>query len=179
MAGAPTLVRGWTCKKCSHLRLLFSMGLVVCSTDIPFPHFTGFLYAFLFYPRLYNHWESLILEHILGMWVIPYGPSSTLLLISLLFSLLPYFHHEATATYDKDIETCCIFLPLWAPPFLCGTFPWTINRAISSSWKCLCSLQISASMHQALLGSGQNNLYNQVWALLIPEFWWVWVLLDT
>lgn len=166
-------------KKCSHLRLPFSMGLIVCSTDIPFPHFTGFLYAFLFYPSLYNHWKSLLLEHILGGWVIHHGPSSTLLVVSLLFSLLSYFHHEATVTYDKDVETCCMFLPPWAPQFLCGTFPWTINRVICSSWKCHCSRQISASMHQAPLGSRQNNLYNQVWALLIPEFWWVWVLLDT
>lgn len=53
-------------KKCSHLRLPFSIGLIVCSADIAFPHFLGFLSTFLFYPSLNNCGEPLTLEYILG-----------------------------------------------------------------------------------------------------------------
>lgn len=51
-------------KKGSHLRLPFSIGLIVCSADIAFPHFLGFLTTFLFYPSLNNRGELLTLEYI-------------------------------------------------------------------------------------------------------------------
>lgn len=52
-------------KKCSHLRLPFSIGLIVCSADIAFPHFLGFLTTFLFYPSLNDRGELLTLEYVL------------------------------------------------------------------------------------------------------------------
>lgn len=127
------LVGVWTCKIGSHLRLPFSMDLIVCSTDIPFPHFTGFLYTFLFYPRHNNHWESYY-------WTVFSGGGQSLMAplntFDHLFALLSFlFSSQGFCCLWHGCGNLLHLLPFGAPQFLCGTFLWTTNRAICPPWK--------------------------------------------